>query len=100
MGARSEAETVDHPWPVVYDAFVRSLPTKGYRITALRPERGQLDVERRNTRLTVAVGAVDAVTSEWVATSELRIGLFRDRHDQHFAEIRDALHAYLGAYYA
>lgn len=100
MGARTEPEVVDQPWPVVYDAFVRSLPTKGYRITALRPDRGQIDVERRNTRLTVAVGAIDSVTSEWVATAELRVGVLRDRHDDHFAAVRDALHTYLAAYYA
>lgn len=99
MGARTEPEVVDQPWPVVYDAFVRSLPTKGYRITALRPDRGQIDLERRNTRLTVAVGAIDSVTSEWVAAAELRVGVLRDRHDAHFAAVRDALHTYLGAYY-
>ena len=99
MGARSEVEVVDQPWPVVYDAFVRSLPTRGFRITSTDPARGRITAETRNTRFVLAVGAVDGVTTEWVATAELKIGLLRDRHEQHFAAMRDALAAYLGAYY-
>ncbi len=100
MGARSELEIVDQPWPVVYDSFVRCLPTAGFRITRTDPDRGRIELETRNTRLTIAVGAVDAITSEWVATAELKLGLLRDRHDQKFAAMSDALHRYLDAYYA
>ena len=99
MGARSEVEIVEQPWPVVYDAFVKSLPTKGFRITGADPDRGRISLETRNTRLTVAVGAVDAITSEWLATAELKIGIFRERHQQHFDAMRDALEQYLEAYY-
>ena len=99
MGARSEIEVVDQPWPVVYDAFVQSLPTKGFRITALDPSRGRIELETRNTRLVLAVGAIDGITSEWVATAELKLGILPDRHDRHFEAIRDALHQYLSAYY-
>jgi hypothetical protein len=99
MGARSAVEVVDQPWPVVYDAFVRSLPTRGFRITSTDPQRGRIGLETRNTRLVLAVGAVDGVTTEWVATAELKIGLLRDRHEQHFAAIREALADYLDAYY-
>lgn len=99
MGARSELEVVDQPWPVVFDALLQSLPTKGFRITAVDPSRGRIEAETRNTRFAVAVGAVDAITTEWVATAELKLGLLPDRHDQHFAAMRDALDTYLGAYY-
>ena len=99
VGARTDIEQVDQPWPVVYDAFVRSLPTRGFKITSVDPARGRIGLETRNTRLTLAVGAVDGITSEWVATAELKIGIFRDRHDRHFAAIRDALQQYLAAYY-
>ena len=99
MGARTDIELVDQPWPVVYDAFVQSLPTKGFRITAVDPSRGRIDLETRNTRFTLAVGAVDGITSEWMATAELKIGIFRDRHDHHFGAMRDALQQYLAAYY-
>lgn len=100
MGARSAIETVDQPWPVVYDAFLRCLPSAGFTITGADPDRGRIDLETRNTRLHVAVGAVDAITTEWVATAELKLGMFRDRHDEKFAAIRDALDRYLAAYYA
>ena len=100
MGARSELHVVHQPWPVVYDALVRCLPTAGFRITRTDPDRGRIELETRNTRLTVAVGAVDAITSQWVATAELKLGLLRDRHDQHFAAIRDSLERYLATYYA
>ena len=99
MGARSEIEIVDQPWPVVYDALVRCLPSAGFRITDTDPERGHIALETRNTRLTVAVGAVDAITTEWLATAELKIGVFRDRHDEKFAAIRDQLRTYLDTYY-
>ena len=99
MGARSEVEVVDHPWPVVYDAFVRSLPTRGFRITATDPARGRISAETRNTRFVLAVGAIDGITTEWVATAELKIGLLRERHEQHFAAMREALSSYLDAYY-
>ena len=100
MGARSEVHVVPQPWPVVYDALVRCLPSAGFTITATDPDRGRIELETRNTRLTVAVGAIDAITSEWVATSELKLGLLRDRHEEKFAAIRDALDRYLAAYYA
>ena len=90
---------VAQPWPVVYDALVRCLPSAGFTITGTDPDKGRLRLETRNTRLTLAVGAVDAITSEWVATSELKLGLFRDRHDEKFAAIRDALDRYLATYY-
>ena len=99
MGARSAVEVVDQPWPVVYDALLRCLPTAGFRITATDPERGRLTLETRNTRLTVAVGAVDAITTEWVATAELKLGLLRDRHAEKFDAIRTSLQRYLDAYY-
>ena len=100
MGARSHVEVVHQPWPVVYDALLRCLPSAGFTITSADPDRGRIDLETRNTRLTVAVGAIDAISSEWMATSELKLGLFRDRHEQKFAAIRDALERYLAAYYA
>jgi hypothetical protein len=99
VGARSEVHVVAHPFPVVYDALQRCLPPAGFRITGTDPERGRLTLETRNTRLTVAVGAVDAITTEWVATAELKIGLLRDRHEQKFVAIRDALDRYLATYY-
>lgn len=99
MGARSEIHVVEQPWPVVYDAFVQSLPTKGFRITALEPGRGHIRFETRNTRFVLAVGAVDGITSEWLATAELKLGIFRDRHQHHFDRIEDALRGYLAAYY-
>lgn len=99
MGARSAVETVDHPWPVVYDALLRCLPTAGFRITGTDPDRGRIELETRNTQLTVAVGAVDAITSEWVATAQLKVGVFRDRHAEKFDAIRDALDHYLVTYY-
>ena len=99
MGARSEVEVVDQPWPVVYDAFVRSLPTRGFRITSTDPQRGRIGVETRNTRFVLAVGAIDGVSSEWVATAELKVGILRDRHQQHFSAMREALDAYLSTYY-
>ena len=99
MGARSDLEVVDQPWPVVYDALVQALPTSGFRITAVDPRRGHIDVETRNSRLRIAVGAIDAITTEWVATSEQKIGIVPDRHERHFASIRDALERYLATYY-
>lgn len=99
VGARSEIHVVDQPWPVVFDAFVATLPTRGFRITGVDASRGRIELATRNTRFTLAVGAIDGITSEWVATAELEIGIFRDRHDRHFAAMRDALGAYLDAYY-
>ena len=99
MGARSEVRTVRQPWPVVYDALLRCLPAAGFEITDTDPDRGHIRLETRNTRLTVAVGAVDAITSEWVATSELKVGLLRDRHEEKFAAVGDALDRYLATYY-
>lgn len=99
MGARSEITVVDQPWPVVFEALVNCLPTAGFTITAVDAERGHLQLETRNTRIRVAVGAVDAITSEWVATAELKIGIFRDRHTKYFAEIGNALDRYLEVYY-
>jgi hypothetical protein len=99
VGARSEVHTVAQPWPVVYDALLRCLPSAGFRLTGQDPERGRIEVETRNTRLVIAVGAVDAITTEWVATSELKLGLARDRHEEKFAAVRDALDQYLAAYY-
>jgi hypothetical protein len=100
VGARSEVHTVNQPWPVVYDALVRCLPSAGFTVTGVEPERGRLRLETRNTRLTLAVGAVDAITSEWVATAELKIGLLRDRHEEKFTAIDQALDRYLATYYA
>lgn len=100
MGARSEVHIVDQPWPVVYDALLRCLPSAGFGIAGTDPERGRIDLETRNTRITLAVGAIDAITSEWVATSELKLGLLRDRHEEKFAAIRDALDRYLATYYS
>ncbi len=100
MGARSEVHVVHQPWPVVYDAFTRCLPTAGFRITGTDPDRGRIELQTRNTRLVLAVGAVDAITSEWVATAELKVGIFRSRDEQQFAAIRDSLDRYLAAYYA
>jgi hypothetical protein len=99
VGARSEVQTVHQPWPVVYDALVRCLPSAGFDIVGTDPDRGHIRLETRNTRLTLAVGAVDAITSEWVATSELKIGLFRDRHEEKFGAIEQALQRYLATYY-
>lgn len=100
MGARSEIEVIDQPWPVVYDALIQTLPTCGFRITGVEPARGRIDLETRNTRVTVAVGAIDAITSEWIATAEQKIGILPDRHEQRFATIREALDRYLQTYYA
>lgn len=99
MGARSELHVVAQPFPVVYDALVRCLPTAGFEVTGTDPDRGHIQLEARRHRLTVAVGTVDAITTEWIATSEQRVGLLRPRHEQHFAAIRDALDRYLAAYY-
>jgi len=99
VGARSQVEIVHQPWPVVYDALLRCLPSAGFTITGADADRGHIELETRNTRLTIAVGAIDAITSEWMATSELKLGLFRDRHEQKFAAIRDALERYLATYY-
>lgn len=99
MGARSELEIVGQPWPVVYDALIQSLPTNGFRITGVEPTRGRIEAETRNTRFVIAVGAVDAITTEWVTTAELKFGIFPDRHEQHFASMRAALDRYLAAYY-
>ncbi len=99
MGARSEVEVVDQPWPVVYDAFLRCLPTAGFRVRGTDPERGRIDLDARNVRLTLAVGAVDAITSEWVATAERRVALRPGRDERHFGAIRDSLERYLDAYY-
>jgi hypothetical protein len=99
VGARSEVHVVAQPFRVVYDALQRCLPTAGFRITGTDPERGHIRLETRNTRLVVSVGAVDAITTEWVATAELKLGLLRDRHDEKFAAIADALERYLAAYY-
>ncbi len=99
MGARSAIETVPQPWPVVFDALLQCLPTKGFSITAVDGQRGRIELETRNSRLVLAVGAIDAITSEWVATSEQKIGIVPDRHERHFASIRDALETYLAAYY-
>ena len=100
MGARSCVEVVDQPWPVVFDAFVQCLPPAGFRVVHVDPERGRIGLETRNTRLTVAVGAIDAITTEWIAAAEQRIGLLPDRHDKQFATIRDALATYLATYYS
>ena len=99
MGARSEIETVEQPWPVVYEALLRALPTRKFRVTHTDATRGRIGIETRNSRLVVAVGAVDAITTEWVATSEQKIGIVPDRHEAHFTSIRDALADYLAAYY-
>ncbi len=99
MGARSRVEVVDQPWPVVYDAFVQCLPTVGFRVISLDPARGRIAVETRNTKVTVAVGAVDAITSEWVASAEQKFAVFPDRHEEQFARMRSALDRYLATYY-
>ncbi len=99
MGARSEIHVVDQPWPVVYDALIQTLPTCGFRITRVDAERGRVDLQTRNTKVTVAVGAIDAITSEWVATSEQKIGILPDRHEQQFATIEESLDRYLQMYY-
>ena len=99
MGARSELEVVDQPWPVVYDALVQTLPTAGFRIVRLDPQRGRIHVETRNTRLTIAVGAIDAITTEWIATAEQKIGILPDRHERQFVTIRESLDRYLATYY-
>ena len=100
MGARSEIEVVHQPWPVVYDALIQTLPTCGFGIASVQPDRGRIELETRNTRVTVAVGAIDAITSEWVATAEQKIGLLPDRHERQFATIRESLDRYLQTYYA
>jgi hypothetical protein len=99
VGARSDVHVVAQPFPVVYDALLRCLPSAGFEVTGADPDRGRIRLETRNTRLTVAVGAVDAITTEWIATAELKLGLFRDRHEEKFAAIRDALDRYLATYY-
>lgn len=99
MGARSELHVVDQPWPVVYDAFIQTLPTSGFRITQVDAERGRIELETRNTRATVAVGAIDAITSEWVATAEQKIGILPDRHERQFTAIEESLDRYLQMYY-
>ncbi|MDZ7675897.1 MAG: hypothetical protein U5K30_12620 [Acidimicrobiales bacterium] len=100
MGARTEVHTVDQPWPVVYDAFVQALPAAGFDVTSVDAARGRIDFERRNRRFTLAVGAIDTITSEWIATSEQKFGVLPDRHERQFAAIRDALDRYLGTYYS
>ncbi len=85
---------------MVYDALIQSLPTKGFRIVDVDAPRGRIDLETRNGRLRIAVGAVDAISTEWVVTSEQKIGIPPARHERHFAAIRDALDTYLHAYYA
>jgi len=100
VGARSELHRVDQPFPVVYDALVRCLPTAGFRVASTDPGRGRIELETRGSRLTVAVGAVDAITTEWIATAEQKLGILPARHEERFAAIRDALDRYLAAYYA
>ncbi len=100
MGARSELRVIDQPWPVVYDAMIQTLPTSGFRITGMDAQRGRIELETRNTRVTVAVGAIDAITSEWVATAEQKIGILPDRHDRQFVAIEESLDRYLRMYYS
>ncbi len=90
---------VDQPWPVVFDALLQTMPTCGFRIAQVDAERGRIELETRNTRLTVAVGAIDAITAEWVASAEQKIGLLPDRHEQQFATIAESLDRYLQMYY-
>ena len=99
MGARSEIRIVDQPFPVVFDAFVKALPGAGFDVTGIDPDRGWISLSTRNHRLTLAVGAIDAITTEWVATAERQVALGRDKHDRHFGAIDEAVTAYLAAYY-
>lgn len=99
MGARSPIHEVDQPFPVVFDAFVKALPTKKFRITGIDRDRGHIRLRTRNHDLVVAVGAVDAITTEWVASSEQRFAVVPDRHERNFAAIEAALDDYLTAYY-
>lgn len=78
---------------------MNALPTRGFEVTSVDADRGRITMETRNTRLVLAVGAVDAITTEWVATAELKIGIFRDRHDRHFQAIAEALDTYVRTYY-
>ena len=100
MGARSDVHAVAQPWPVVFDALQRCLPTAGFRIRGVDEARGRLQLRARNADVVVAVGAVDAITSAWVATSEHRIALGPPRHRELFAAISESLDHYLAAYYA
>lgn len=99
MGARSAVSVVRQPFPVVFEAFVNALPTKGFRIDSVNAERGRITMSTRNTRFVLAVGAIDAITTEWMVSAELRFGMFRDRHERHLRAIGEALDAYLAAYY-
>lgn len=99
MGARSPITRVGQPWPVVFDAFLQCLPPAGFRIESVDAERGRIALSTRNTSVLLAVGAVDAITSEWMATAELKLGVFRDRHAEKFRAIDDALSLYLATYY-
>lgn len=99
MGVRSAVSVVRQPFPVVFEAFVNALPTRGFRITGVDHERGRISFRTRNTRFVLAVGAVDAITTEWVVTAELKFGMFRDAHERHLRAIGEALDTYLRAYY-
>ena len=99
VGARSAVSVVRQPYPVVFDAFVNALPTRGFRVTGVDRERGRITLTTRNTRFVLAVGAIDAITSQWVVTAELKFGMFRERHERHLRNIGEALDAYLGFYY-
>lgn len=99
MGARSAIHEVDQPYPVVFDALVQALPTRGFRIESVEPHRGRIGLRTRNHRVVLAVGAIDAITTEWVATSEQRFAIVPDRHERLFAAVEDALASYLDAYY-
>lgn len=99
MGVRSAVSVVRQPFPVVFDAFVNALPTRGFHVVGVDPERGRIIMTTRNTRFVLAVGAIDAITTEWVVTAELKFGMFRDRHERHLRAIGEALDTYLAAYY-
>lgn len=100
MGARSERFVVRQPYPVVYDAFISALPSFGIRVIGADPARGRIEAETRRDRITLSLGAIDAVTTEWVADIELKVGLGPDRHAERLLAIRHALDSYLGTYYA
>lgn len=84
---------------MVFEAFVNALPTRGFQITGVDRDRGRITMSTRNTRFVLAVGAIDAITTEWVVTAELKFGMFRDRHERHLRAIGEALDAYLRSYY-
>ena len=99
MGARSETFVVSHPYPVVLEGLAKALPTEGFSVGSVDPAGGRIEASNRRHRVTVSVGAIDAITTEWVADVELKIGLGPDRYEAVVGKVRTALDRWLDAYF-